>query len=128
MFDHIMQVTHYAHSKTKIIHFIRYLTKSRGSSDHQLVVIGALVPAIPWIIHYAHKSESECAKATIDFIKLTHPEPGLVPFIDIYARLLHGVLNGHPLKQEALKTLSNAELGGQQKRETVLKLLDMANG
>ncbi|XP_056004469.1 uncharacterized protein LOC125667861 isoform X2 [Ostrea edulis] len=105
----------------------RYLTKSRGSSDHQLVVIGALVPAIPWIIHYAHKSESECAKATVDFIKLTHPEPGLVPFINIYARLLHGVLNGNPLKQEAMKALSNAELGGQQKRETVLKLLDMAS-
>nr|XP_022286115.1 uncharacterized protein LOC111099060 isoform X1 [Crassostrea virginica] len=106
----------------------RYMVKSKGSSDHQLVVIGALVPAIPWIIHYAHKSESECSKATVDFIKLTHPEPGLVSFIDIYARLLHGVLNGHPLQQEAMKTLSNAQLGGQLKREIVLKLLDMANG
>lgn len=106
----------------------RYLAKSKGYSDHQLVVIGAIVPAIPWIIHYAHKSESECAKATVDFIKLTHPEPGLVPFIDIYSRLLHGVLNGHSLQQEVLKTLSNAQLGGEQKRDVVLKLLDMAKG
>ncbi|XP_061171755.1 uncharacterized protein LOC133181237 isoform X1 [Saccostrea echinata] len=106
----------------------RYMKASKGPLDHQLVSIGALVPAIPWIIHYAHKSESECAKATVDFLKLTHPESGLVPFIDIYARLLHGVLNGHPLKQEAMKTLSNAELGGQQKRESVLNLLDKANG
>lgn len=106
----------------------RYLAKSKGSSDHQLVVIGAIVPAIPWIIHYAQRSESECVKATVEFIKLTHPESGLVPFIDIYSRLLHGVLNGHSLQQEVLKTLSNAQLGGQQKREDVLKLLEMANG
>ncbi|KAK3095925.1 hypothetical protein FSP39_020883 [Pinctada imbricata] len=100
---------------------------NRGGSDSQLVVIGALVPAIPWIIHNAHKSEAECSKATTEFIKLTHPEPSLVSYVDVYSRLLHGVLNGHDLKQEVMKVLSHSELGGPAKREMVLSILDKAH-
>ncbi|KAJ8310822.1 hypothetical protein KUTeg_012687 [Tegillarca granosa] len=69
----------------------RFKSKSKGHSDSQLVVIGALVPAIPWILRNAHKSENECARGAIEFVKLTHPEPSLVPFVDIYSRLLHSV-------------------------------------
>ena len=90
------------------------------------MVIGSLVPAVPWIIHNAHKSEAECSQATVEFIKLTHPEPGLVKYIDLYARLLHGVLNGRDLKQEVMKTLAHSELGGPMKREMVLQILEKA--
>ena len=98
----------------------------KGSPDGQLVVIGALVPAIPWILHSAHRSETECARSTVDFIKLTHPVSSLTGFVDMYARLLHGVLHGHDLKEEVLKLLSHSELGGPQKREMVLRILDEA--
>ncbi|KAL3847271.1 hypothetical protein ACJMK2_018191 [Sinanodonta woodiana] len=104
----------------------RYITKSKGSPDSQLTVIGALVTAIPWILRNAHKKETECAKETVEFIKLTHPVPSLIPFVDLYARLLHAVLNGHDLRQEILKFLGHSELGGPQKRETILKLLEKA--
>lgn len=91
-----------------------------------MVVIGALSPALPWILRNAHKSENECANETIEFVKCTHPAPSLVPFIDIYSRLLHAVLNGQDLKQEVMRVLSHSELGGPQKRDTVLSLLDRA--
>ncbi|XP_067669413.1 uncharacterized protein [Haliotis asinina] len=106
----------------------RYKQKTKGSSDHQLVVIGALVPAIPWVLRSAHRTENECAKSAVDFIKLTHPETALVPYIDMYARLLHAVLNGHDLKTEAVKLLSHSELGGPSKRDMVLRMLERAHG
>lgn len=95
--------------------------------DSQLGVIGSLVPAIPWILHSAHKSEKECAKETVDFVRLTHPVPALLPFVDMYARLLHAVLNGHDLKTEVLKVLSHSDLGGPSKRQMILSLLDKAS-
>ncbi|KAK3585651.1 hypothetical protein CHS0354_004573 [Potamilus streckersoni] len=104
----------------------RYASKSKGSQDSQLVVIGALVSAIPWILRNAHKNEAECAKETVEFIKLTHPVPSLIPFVDLYARLLHAVLNGHDLRQEVLKVLGHSELGGPRKREMIFKLLEKA--
>lgn len=104
----------------------RYKEKSKGPGDSQLVVIGAMAPALPWIIRNAHRSEDECAREAIDFVKCTHPVPAIVPFVDLYARLLHGVINGRDLKQEALRALSHSELGGPQKREMVLALVEKA--
>ncbi|KAH3811912.1 uncharacterized protein LOC127835266 isoform X2 [Dreissena polymorpha] len=104
----------------------RYKEKTKGKSDSQLVVIGALVPALPWILRNSHKSENDCARSTIDFIKCTHPERALTPFIDIYARLLHAVINGRDLKQEVLQALSHSELGGPRKREIVLRYAENA--
>ena len=101
--------------------------KLASSPDSQLTVIGSFVPAIPWIVRSAHKTEKECAKSTVDFIRLTHPVAPLVPFIDTYARLLHAVMNGHDLKTEVLKVLGNSDLGGPSKREMVLELLDRAH-
>ncbi|XP_071085306.1 uncharacterized protein [Haliotis cracherodii] len=106
----------------------RYKQKTKGSPDSQLVVIGALVPTIPWVLRSAHKTETECAKSAVDFIKLTHPVTALVPYVDMYARLLHAVLNGHDLKAEAVKLLSHSELGGPSKRDLVLKMLEQAHG
>jgi hypothetical protein len=82
--------------------------------------------ALPWIIRNAHKSENDCASETIEFVKCTHPVPALVPFIDMYARLLHAVINGRDLKQEVVRVLSHSELGGPQKRDMVLALYDKA--
>lgn len=82
---------------------------------------------IPWILRNAHKTEAECAKAAVDFIRLTHPVASLFPFVEMYARLLHAALNGHDLKAEVLKVLSHSMLGGPQKRQIVLDLLDEAH-
>ncbi|XP_060083094.1 uncharacterized protein LOC132562369 [Ylistrum balloti] len=106
----------------------RYIRKSKSSSDHQLVVIGALVPAIPWVIRNAHKTESECAVSAVEFIKLSHPEPGLVPYVDMYARLLHSVINGNDLDQEVNKYIELSELGGsRQKKKMMQGFLENAN-
>ena len=91
-----------------------------------MIVIGALVPAIPWIIHYANKSEEECVKATTEFIKLTHPIVSLVPYIDIYARLLYRVLNGKNLSEEVQEYLSHKQIGGSSKKTMVEALLSKA--
>ncbi|XP_060558879.1 uncharacterized protein LOC132719151 isoform X2 [Ruditapes philippinarum] len=104
----------------------RYQQKSKGPGDSQLVVIGAMSPALPWIIRNAHRSEDECARETIDFVKCTHPVPAIIPFVDLYARLLHGVINGKDLKQEVLRVLSHSELGGPRKREMVVSLIERA--
>ncbi|XP_076096486.1 uncharacterized protein LOC143067263 [Mytilus galloprovincialis] len=103
----------------------RFKSKS-GHSDSQLIVIGALVPAVPWVVHYADKPENDCVKATIDIIKLTHPEESLIPYIEIYARLLHRVLNGKDLTEEVKNFISHKKLGGAPKRKTVETLLEKA--
>lgn len=91
-----------------------------------MIVIGAVVPAIPWIIHYANKSEEECVKATTEFIKLTHPKVSLVPYIDIYARLLYRALNGKNLSEEVQEYLSHKQIGGSSKKTMVEALLSRA--
>jgi len=117
-------------SVSKIIEFAETRSKKMllNRPDSQLAVIGSLVPAIPWIIRTAHKSEKECAQTTVDFIKLTHPVPSLIQFVDVYARLLHAVINGKDLKSEVLKVLSHSMLGGPGKRDSILKLLDDSEG
>ncbi|XP_052104411.1 uncharacterized protein LOC127737609 [Mytilus californianus] len=103
----------------------RFKSKS-GHSDSQLIVIGALVPAVPWVVHYADKPEDDCVKATIDIIKLTHPEESLIPYIEIYARLLHRVLNGKDLTEEVKNFIGHKKLGGSPKRKIVETLLEKA--
>lgn len=107
--------------------FFRYKEKAKGSPDSQLIVIGSLSPALPWILRNAHKSEDNCSRETIEYVKCTHPTPALIPFIDMYSRLLHAVINGRDLKQEVMRVLSHSELGGPQRREQVLGLLDRAS-
>ncbi|XP_059158568.1 uncharacterized protein LOC131942681 [Physella acuta] len=92
--------------------------------DHQLAVVGSLVPAIPWIVRNAHKTEKECVQCVVDFVKLTHPVPSLIPFVDAYTRLLHAVINGKDLKSEVMIALGNSILGGPGNRERILKSLD----
>ena len=106
--------------------FFRYKRKTREGSDSQLVTIGGLNVAIPWILRNSHKSENDCARETIEFIKCTHPVTGLIPFVDLYSRLLQSVLKGSDLRQEVLKVLSHSELGGPAKRDSVIKMLDKA--
>ena len=100
--------------------FYRFKSKS-GHSDSQLIVIGALVPAVPWVIHYADKPEDDCVKATIDIIKLTHPEESLIPYIEIYARLLHRVLNGKDLTEEVKNFISH-----KKKHITMLYVINLS--
>ncbi|CAG2225248.1 unnamed protein product [Mytilus edulis] len=77
----------------------RFKSKS-GHSDSQLIVIGALVPAVPWVIHYADKPEDDCVKATIDIIKI--------------------------LLRKSRILLAIKKLGGAPKRKTVETLLEKA--
>ncbi|KAH9490697.1 hypothetical protein Btru_032813 [Bulinus truncatus] len=96
----------------------------KSQPDHQLAVVGSLVPAIPWIIRNAHKTEKECVQSVVDFVKLTHPVPSLVAFVEVYARLLHAVLNGRDLKDQVMQFLGNSILGGPSNRDKILKKLD----
>ncbi|GFO45496.1 poly(ADP-ribose) glycohydrolase arh3 [Plakobranchus ocellatus] len=97
-----------------------------GKPDHQLAVVGSLVAIIPWIVRNAHRSEKDCAQSVVDFVRLTHPVPSLIPFVDTYARLLHAVINGKDLKSEVMKVLSHSMLGGPGNRDRILGILDKA--
>ena len=77
----------------------RWNASENKAEDGQLVVIGSLVLAIPWIIHYAHLTEECCTERTVEAIKLTHPAPALIPYIKLYASALHSVINGRGLHQ-----------------------------
>jgi len=105
---------------------IRYKQKTKGSPDSQLVVIGSLSGALPWILRNARQPETTCVREAVDFVKCTHPVSALSPFVDMYSRLLHAVMNGRDLRQEIMAVLSHSELGGPQKRQLVLSLLDKA--
>ena len=109
----------------KMQYVFRFKNKG-GQSDSQLIVIGALVSAIPWITHYAHVTEEDCVKAAVEIVKLTHPEKSLVPYIEIYATLLYRVLNGKRLTDEAQSLLSHPKLGGSSKKRIVEALLEKA--
>ncbi|XP_064615531.1 uncharacterized protein LOC135479574 [Liolophura sinensis] len=106
----------------------RSAKKMKGIEDHQLSVVGALVPALPWILRSAGKSEDECVKSTVDFVKLTHPVPSLFPYVEIYARLLHRVLHGKDLREEVKWALERKELGGSDKYKMVHGLKEKADG
>ncbi|CAL1533006.1 unnamed protein product [Lymnaea stagnalis] len=110
----------------EVIEFAENRSKKmlESNPDHQLAVVGSLVPAIPWIIRNAHKSEKECVQNVVDFVKLTHPVPSLVSFVDTYTRLLHAVINGKDLKSEVMQALGNSILGGPGNRDRILKKLD----
>ncbi|XP_012938972.1 uncharacterized protein LOC101845473 isoform X2 [Aplysia californica] len=115
-------------TEEEILEFAETRSKEmmKGRPDSQLAVIGSLVPAIPWVIRNAHKSEKECAQSVVDFVKLTHPVPSLIQFVDTYARLLHAVINGKDLKAEVLRVLSHSILGGPANRDKILQILDSA--
>ena len=105
----------------------RYADVERtGSEDHQLPSVGAVVLAVPWVLHYAALNADDCARRTVEAVSLTHPAPSLMPYIDLYARTLHGVLHGAPLKDQVLKALSSPLLGGERKRKSIEKLSQQA--
>ena len=62
-----------------------------ASEDHQLPVIGALVLAVPWILHYSVLSEEECKARTEAALHLTHPAPSLMPYVNLYTQILYRV-------------------------------------
>lgn len=84
----------------------RWEAAEGASEDGQLAAVGSLVLVVPWILHYAHLSVDECAHRTTEAIKLTHPAPSLLPFVQLYSRVLHSVLNGGHLEQVCLHAMS----------------------
>ena len=55
----------------------RYNKVTESSEDYLLPVIGALVLVVPWVVHYASKSEEFCVQAAVEAVRLTHPAPSL---------------------------------------------------
>ncbi|XP_078614240.1 uncharacterized protein LOC144883528 isoform X2 [Branchiostoma floridae x Branchiostoma japonicum] len=92
----------------------RHKEQSAGSADSQLAVIGAFVMAVPFVLHSAHLSEAEAVRNTVDFVRLTHPLPPhhLEPFLELYVKVLHAVLNGANLQEKAAEALQSPVLGG----------------
>lgn len=69
--------------------FIRYKRISPANEDHQLVCVGGIVFAVPWVLHYSGVSQSDCATNTVEALKLTHPAPSMMDCISLYARLIY---------------------------------------
>ena len=76
----------------ELISFYRYERAKKEGTDSQIPQIGALPLAVPWILHYSHLSADECAENTVEAVKLTHPGPSLMPYVDKYARYVLKVL------------------------------------
>ncbi|CAH1782170.1 unnamed protein product [Owenia fusiformis] len=106
----------------------RYQRKCLEGEDSQISSIGGLVIAIPWVLHYSNEDVETCVEATLEFLKLTHPNPSMQGYVELYARLLHGAINGNDLKTAALQTASDKMLGGARKRDLILKLTEAAKG
>lgn len=79
--------------------------------DHNIDAIASVVHPIPVIIHYADKSADVAAKQAVRLTRMTHGSVNLDPFIDVYARTLHGVLNGAPLREKIKEALTAPPLG-----------------
>ncbi|XP_078694773.1 uncharacterized protein LOC144923808 isoform X1 [Branchiostoma floridae x Branchiostoma belcheri] len=92
----------------------RYKEQSAGRADSQLAVIGAFVMAVPFVLHSAHLPEAEAVRNTVDFVRLTHPLPPsqLEPYVELYVKSLHAVLNGASLQEKAAEALQSPLLGG----------------
>ncbi|ELU02280.1 hypothetical protein CAPTEDRAFT_182182 [Capitella teleta] len=104
----------------------RFRSVTAHSEDHQIAVIGALVVAIPWVLHYSHKSADECANAVVSSLQLTHPAPSLMPYVEMYSRLLHSVINGAQLKDQVIKFISSGVLGRTKKSKIIQNFVDEA--
>ncbi|XP_070538995.1 uncharacterized protein [Ptychodera flava] len=100
--------------KDRVMEFAEKRSKRlrSGHVDHNIDSIGALVLPIPLILHYADQSEDQAAQAAVDFVKLTHCSKGLDPYVDLYARTLHSVVNGASLMEKASEALQSPLLGG----------------
>ncbi|KAI8494535.1 hypothetical protein Bbelb_277610 [Branchiostoma belcheri] len=102
--------------KDELIKFAekRYKEQSAGRADSQLAVIGAFVMAVPFVLHSAHLPEAETVRNTVDFVRLTHPLPPsqLEPYVELYAKSLHAVLNGASLQEKSAEALQSPLLGG----------------
>ena len=76
----------------------RFSKVTSANEDHQLPSVGGLMMSIPWILHYAEKSEEECASLAVEAMKLTHPAPSLFPYVEVYAKMLRAVIHGADLE------------------------------
>nr|XP_054771203.1 uncharacterized protein LOC129279118 [Lytechinus pictus] len=79
--------------------------------DHNIDGIGALVQPIPLIIQNANKPVDVAAKQAVRLTRMTHASDNLDPFVDVYARTLHGVLNGQSLREKINEALLSPPVG-----------------
>ncbi|XP_063967308.1 uncharacterized protein LOC129279362 [Lytechinus pictus] len=79
--------------------------------DHNIDGIGALVQPIPLIIQNANKPLDVAAKQAVRLTRMTHASDNLDPFVDVYARTLHGVLNGQSLREKINEALLSPPVG-----------------
>ncbi|XP_071508875.1 uncharacterized protein [Diadema antillarum] len=79
--------------------------------DHNIDSVGALVQPIPIVLHYADKSEDTAARQAVKLVRMTHGSVNLDPFVDVYARTLHAVLNGASLREKAEEALKTPPVG-----------------
>ncbi|XP_033637482.1 uncharacterized protein LOC117298367 isoform X1 [Asterias rubens] len=83
-----------------------------GHIDHNIDSIGALIMPIPVIMHCANMNSSDAVKYAVRLVSLTHCSRSLIPFVELYSNVLHNVLNGASLKDEAQRALESSVLGG----------------
>lgn len=88
------------------------LVAAKGKEDSHLVTIGSLVMMIPFVLRSSEDSEDIAARQAVDWVLLTNPAPSISPYVELYARSLHSVLNGADLRDTAKRALSSKQLGG----------------
>ncbi|CAK8698537.1 unnamed protein product [Clavelina lepadiformis] len=73
--------------------------------DTQLDVIGAFVVPTAIILHNIHRPIEEVTRVTQELYSRTHPVDGIIEPMNAYIRILHAVVRGGSLKDEAEKAL-----------------------
>ncbi|XP_013864040.1 uncharacterized protein LOC106517628 [Austrofundulus limnaeus] len=75
--------------------------------DGQLDAIGCLPMILPFVLLSAN--EEQAVSAAVEFVKLTHPHPNVPKYVSIYSRVLHAVVGGASVRQQAEHALRTLE-------------------
>lgn len=105
----------------------RFSSVTACTEQHGLTSCGALALCTPWIVHYSGHSLEQCTESAWEAVKLTHPAPSLKLFVELYARLLHSVLNGGDLREQVLEVAKSEHLGTPNKHKALLKFSEQAS-
>ncbi|KAM8905370.1 uncharacterized protein AB9W97_008555 isoform 2-T2 [Spinachia spinachia] len=99
-------------SPSEVLVFAEQRSRNKLSSpshDSQLDAIGCLPMILPFILLSASANEDLAVSAAVEFVKLTHPHPKVPEYVSIYCRVLHAVLGGASVRQEAERALRRLE-------------------
>lgn len=97
----------------ELLSFAEARSRQKMSSSHpdsQLDAIGCLTMTLPFILLSSSANEEQAVSAAVDFVRLTHPHPRVPDWVSLYSRVLHAVVGGANLQQQAEHALRSLKV------------------